>query len=157
MEVKLPELIAVVGVITSAAGTVAQIAGQSEAASASRRAEELRRKQMDLQATRERRNALREAIARQAEIESAGVAANASYGSSVAGAVGGVSGALASRQQGINVGQEIGAGIFDANAQAASGQSMSMFGSGLSSLGGTIINNAATIKRIGTALANPNR
>lgn len=158
-------IIAAVGVAASVAGTAVgvmasqqQAQAQKKAIAAQQQAEAARKKQMDLDAQRKRREIVKEQI----KARSQALATTSAQGANGEGssALGGVEGQL-SQQAGsatlaVNQNQEIGADIFAANAagfraqsQAASAGAMAGFGNGLSSFGGAITNNAKTIARIG--------
>lgn len=130
--------LAIIGLGASLVGGAVQASGQRKAAKASQRAERLRETQMNLEAQREKRKTVREAALARAQALNAGVSQGAQFGTSLQGGQGAISSAAASRQQGISQGQEIGAGIFRANADIAKGQSMAALGGGISSLGGSL-------------------
>lgn len=142
----------VAGTAASIGGTVASTLQAQEAAEAQRRAEALRERQMRLNATRERREIIRQAMINRAF----GLNAQASSGAEVAGssAYGGLLGGnttaaqnslLASRQN-----EEIGAGIFQANADASSAEANSRTFGSAAGLGNILANNNLQLARIST-------
>ena len=131
---------------------------QQAAIAAQQEAEKLRKEQMDLDATRRRREVLRSSIAARSASLAVTTAQGAAYegGSSLPGAYGSISGRAGVNAAGINQNQELGTGIFDAHqdqlaayGRAANAQSKQAMWQGLGSLGGAIINNAGTIGQIG--------
>ena len=157
--------IAIAGLALGAYGTYQQYqssqkqAGfQAQAISEQRRAEEQRRRSMELDATRRRRELIRRAIA--ARSSSVNIAANqgaAQPGSSaIPGAFGGIQGRTGVDILGVTQNREIGRSIFDANAgssyayqQAAIAGGDAAFGSGLRSLGGAFVTAQAPLNRVG--------
>jgi len=119
----------------TAVGVGVQVKGQRDAAKASRRSEALRKRQADLESSRERRKVVRQAVIARSQALSGATAQGSQGGSGLQGTMGHISSQSSSNLLGINQGQEIGAGIFKANSDIASGQSMSALGSGISSLG----------------------
>lgn len=158
-------VIAATGLAISAAGAATQYVGQQKQAKAQKQAiaaqqeaENTRRRQMELDANRKKREAIRqEMIQRSQAVATATNQGAASEGSS---ALAGVEGMLAAQTGGtvkaINQNVELGTDIFNSNAQvsaaqgrAASGASQASTGSGISSLGGALVNNSKTIAKIG--------
>jgi lysyl-tRNA synthetase class II len=135
--------------IFSAAGSVASIFGTMETYKGQQKAEELRKNQMKLEASRARREQVRKTQAATAKATAAAWNQGAGTSSALAGGVAQI------RNQGqrnviaINQDEKIGEGIFDANKQIARGQMMQSLGSGISSLGNAFASNAGTITRIG--------
>lgn len=158
-------IIAGIGLAVSAAGTATSYMGAQKQAKGQKRAqmgqalaEQARKKQMDLDSARKRRETIRQAnIQRsQALATAAAQGATGEGGSALAGIEGTISGEMGRNILAINQNQEIGQEVFDANAitaqgqsQAAKGATMANTGSGITSLGGAITNNAGTIAKIG--------
>lgn len=151
----LTTIIAGIGLAVGAAGTVAQVSAANKQADAAERAERLREKQMNLEAMRSRRAAIRNSLRARSLALTSATAQGAQFGSGLPGGFGQIGQQTGENITGINQGQEIGAGIFDANADYASAGALAAFGSGLSSLGGSLISNAGTISRIGTFFGSP--
>lgn len=146
----LTTIIAGIGVAAGLAGTAMQVSAASQAADASKRAERLRERQMNLESNRQRLAAIRASLrARSAALTSA-TAQGAASGSGLQGGYGQIGQATGENIVGVNQAQEIGAGIFTANRDSATAQSLVAFGGGLSSLGGSLIDNSATIGRVAT-------
>ncbi len=143
-------IIAGVGLAIGAAGTVASVAGANAAADASKRAEALREKQMNLESARQRRAVIRNMLKARATSLVNATIQGAAGGSALPGAYGQINQQAGENTLGINQGQEIGAGVFSANRDSAGASSLVAFGGGLSSLGGSLIDNSATIGRVAT-------
>lgn len=134
-------------------------ASQQQAIVAQQEAEALRKQQMDLDATRRRREILRQSVAARSASLAVTTAQGAAYegGSALPGAYGSISGRTNVNLAGINQNQELGGGIFEAHSNqltayknAANYQSQASMWQGVSSLGGSLLNNAGTIGQIGT-------
>lgn len=146
-------IIAGVGIAAAVAGSAVSVNASNQATAASKRAEALRERQMQLEAARSRRQVVRNMLrARSAALVGA-TAQGASGGSGLAGGYGQIGQQSGENMTGINQGTEIGAGIFSANRDYANAQSLVSFGQGLSSLGGTLMNNSGTIGRVGSYMS----
>ena len=144
-----------VGTAATAYGTYQQVQGAKKVDAANRqmialqqKQDDLRQKQMELDATRRRRQTVREMLRARSMALATATAQNVSQGSVLPGAYGGISGQTGVNQLGISQNEEIGAGIFDLNRQISatgfarsSGQTQIATGAGISSLGGAIIQN----------------
>lgn len=128
-------IIAGIGVAAGLAGTAVQYSGQ-------RKAEKAQKKAAELQANRDRRSQIRQAMLARSRALSAGAATGSFFGSSLQGGLGSLSSQTATNLAGINQGQEIG-------AQISSGNSMANLGGAISSLGGAVVQNSQTIGRVG--------
>lgn len=157
-------IVAGVGIAASIAGTAvaytgaqAQAKAQKQALAAQQQAEEERKKAMNLDAMRKKREQIRQMQIARSQALATTNAQGASDGSGLEGAYGGISGRVGDNTLGIQQNQEIGNNIFAANSRynaaqsdyASAGASVSM-GSGLSSIGGMLMNNAGTIGKIGS-------
>lgn len=140
-----------VGGVVSYSSQQSMIAKQT---AASKRAENSREQQMQLDAQRRRRQAVREGLLARSMAVSAGANQGASYGSGVAAGVGTAIAAGLENQQGVNSGQILGSRIFQANRDyfeaTQQGQFGMALGQGISALGGAIASNAGAITRLGT-------
>lgn len=157
--------IGAVGTALSAAGTIAgvagqfqQAAGQRKAQNAQKRAEALREAQMRLESDRKRRETIRQQQIARANALATTTAQGAAGegGSALAGAEGTISGEAGRNIQAITSNEYIGAGIFQANRDAAAGSAMaarggtiSSLGSGVASLGSQIVNKQKETARVG--------
>jgi hypothetical protein len=130
------------------------VAGQSAAADAAADAEKLRKKQMNLDVMRRRREIIRESqVARGLALNNA-ASQGASEGSGIAGGLAQISATAASGQSALNQNLEIGNKIFAANIKAAKAQKTVAFGQGLQQVGGTLMANSDKIEKIGGSLFN---
>jgi len=156
-------IIAAIGVAAGIAGTAVSYAGQQQAASAQKKvlasqqaAEASRQTQMNLDATRKKREILRQAqIARAAAVSTAN-AQGAGDTSALEGAQGAIAGQSGVNLTGVAQNQELGNNIFAANAQTGAARiqeagagALSAAGSGISSLGGALVKYSGTIAKIG--------
>lgn len=142
-------IIAGIGAATTLAGTAVGVVGQMQSISASKKAEKLRKQQMDLDSARERREIARRAILARSQALTAGADQGATYGSGLAGGLAQITGEQARSTVAVNQNQTIGAGIFRANAQRAQGESIQSFGQGLQGFGGMLMDNSQLFGRVG--------
>lgn len=145
-------IIAAVGVAASIGGTVASVMGANKQADAQEKAEKLRKTQADLESARQRRDIARKAMAARAEALNNAASQGAQNGSGLQGGYGQIQGQAGNSMVASNENQQIGGQMFQANAAAASGAQMASFGSGLGSLGGTLIGNSEMFGRVGSYL-----
>lgn len=138
----------ILGATAAAAGTATTVHGQQVQAVAEQKAEKFRKAQMNLDVQRRRREIIREAqVARGLALNNA-AGQGASEGT---GLQGGLNQIAANESQGLTAQRQnlaIGSKIFDANAQAAKGQSIAAFGSGAQNIGGTLMDNNTKIAQI---------
>lgn len=127
-------------------GMYQQAKGARLQAQASQRAETLRLKQMNLQAARERRSSLRQAIVARAQALSAATSQGAGQGSGLQGGYGQIGGQLGNNMQGTSQGQQIGQGMFEANSMATRGQQYQSIGAGFSNFGNFLMGNYGTLR-----------
>lgn len=135
-------------------GTVLQIKGQATAAAASKKAEDARKRQMNLEADRMRRQAIREAIVARATALSNATTQGAQDSSGLAGGIAQVTGQEGRNILGINQNQEIGNIIFDQNAKMAQGNSLANLGSSVQGFGSMIGQYTPQLTRIGNYYNN---
>jgi len=127
--------IAIIGAVASAVGTGVSAYGQMKAADAQRKQERIRRRQMELEAARRKRQILREAALQKAQSTAAGYAQGAGGSSALAGAVGGISQQAGSGVLAVNQGQQLGQQMFAANMAESRANMVGNIGGGISSLG----------------------
>ena len=108
---------------------------------------------MNLEATRQRRQVIRQSLVARGQAINSATAQGAAEGSGLAGGLAQVSGQANTNIGNINASQDLGSQMFSANRQASRGATMSSVGSGLSSLGGALFNNQQQIGRLGTYFA----
>lgn len=119
-------------------GGVLSFIGQQQQAAAMAKAEKARETQMNLDAMRKKRAALRESlIARQVALNNA-TNQGAAAGSGLPGGYGQIQGIAGQNIQGINQDQQLGQQIFAANRQYASAGMLTGFGSMLGDMSGAI-------------------
>jgi hypothetical protein len=162
--------VAGVGAVVSYSGAQANAAATKAASDASvnaqKETEVLRQKQMNLDATRRKREIIRASVAARSAALAQTTASGAAGvgGSSLAGAYGSIAGRTGVNTLGVSQNQEIGNSMFDvhqrqltayqaAAASAADAQGLMALGSGLSSIGGAVLSNAGTIGKVGTFLS----
>lgn len=125
-------------------------------------AEDARQKQLNLDATRRKREIIRQSIAARSMALTQTTAQKAQYGSALPGAYGSISGRTGVNTLGVGQNQELGNTIFGANQgvlsgyrQAAAAGSLGALGGGMTSLGGAVLNNLGAITKIGTYVSTP--
>lgn len=144
-------------------GQQAQAAANQESLAAQRKAEEERKKAMELDSTRRTREMIRQQIASRSIglSQATNQGANAEGSSAVPGVYGGASGRMGVNQLGNNQNLEIGRNIFGfnmeqsyASSRAAAAGSSAAMGAGMLSLGNGLMRNVDTISRVGTWLGS---
>lgn len=140
---------AVAGLVLSAIGTGIGVYGQMQSNNAAKEAEAQRQKQLTLDSMRQRRDVVRNLLLTRAQAVSTAAQQGATGGSALPGAFGQIAGVAGRSTQGITQNQDIGNSIFAANRKAFDASTISGFGSGLTSLGGVLMNDAGTIQRVG--------
>lgn len=151
-------VVGAIGLAVSAAGTVIGYSSQqkmiAQQTAASKKAENSRQQQMQLDSANRRRQSVREAIVARSLGLAAGTNAGAQYGSGVAAATGQATAQGAENQQVVNSSEILGSRVFAANRQyfnaTQKGQAGMALGEGLSAIGGAIVNNAGTINQLGS-------
>jgi hypothetical protein len=151
------------GLALSAAGTGIQFAASQEAASAQQKAvhaeqqaEEARKVQMNLEASRQKRQIIRQGLLARAQATATATNQGAQFGSALPGALGAITGQTGYNYQGVSAQQSVGnylfaqnQDIFAARRQEAAAGELGAIGGGLSSLGGAFTKNLGPISRIG--------
>lgn len=152
----------IIGTAVSLAGAVIGYSAQqkmiNQQAAASKKAENSREQQMQLDASHRRRQAVRESIIARATALSIGTSQGAGEGSGVAGAMGNAISMGVENVKTTNATEILGSRVFDANREyfeaTRKGQAGMALGQGLQSLGGALVSNAGTIQQIGTYFGN---
>lgn len=140
---------------TAVAGTAYGIAEGQQAADASKRAEELRKKQLRLKQQEQQRQAIRESQLARANSASNIVGQTGTLeGSIFANVASANSAALGTNLGGINAAANIGLGIFDANAAYAQASANASAGQNIAAFGKDLFNSGPAIGRIGSTLFN---
>ena len=152
MAIATSTVIAAVGLAVAAAGAGVSYYGTQQQAKASEKAEELRKKQVNLESYRRRRQILREMIVNQATARSnAAVQGVAGGDSAIQGAQAQQTSSAAMNINAVNQSQSISSGIFDANKAYAAGQVTSAWGGNIQSVGGAMFQNSEKIARVGAS------
>lgn len=134
--------------VAGVAGTAVSALGQAKAARAARQAEALRQRQMNLEAARARRQTVRQAIIARGQALTTASAQGASEGSGIAGGTASITAQAGQNVQATNQNQNIGAGIFSANRDIASGQTMASIGGAIQGFGQTLAQNYDVNRRV---------
>lgn len=138
---------------------------QEESIAIQQRSEALRQQQMNLDATRRKREIVRTALAQRAAAltTTTNQGASGPGGSSLAGAYGSIAGREGVNELGVSQNQELGNSMFTNNRAllqsyrgAAAAATMGALGSGISSLGNALVKNQGTIGKIGDYFFGPN-
>ena len=153
-----PEIALVAQVIGAAAtvgGTAYGAVQTSQASAASKKAEQLRKRQMELELSQKRRAAIRQFQQQRANAAANIQGATGSLeGSAFGGAVGGYTSTLGTQLGEYSQAGAIGSGIFDANAAYSEASAGASFGSAVSSFGKDLFQSGPAIGRIGATLFN---
>ncbi len=134
--------------LISLAGIGAQLYGQNLQYHASEKAEQARKNQMNLEATRQRREEIRRAQVGRAQATASAYNQGAGKSSALQGGIAQITNQADRNIVAINQDQSLANDIFDANKLSAKGGYISSLGSGLQSLSGAIANNADTFTRL---------
>lgn len=143
-----------VGSAAAVAGAGASIYGNIRSAEASKRAENLRQKQMELQHMREIRQIFRQSQNARAVALSNAVGSGAKESSALPGGYGQIAGAAGAMTTAANENLDIGRGLFSANRDTATGKEIAGVGGGLYQLGKDVIGSSEAIGRIGSTYFN---
>lgn len=153
--------VAAVGAGTSVYGAVKSNEANKEKIAAEQQSEDLRKQQMELDASRRRREVVRQSVMARAQAESTTTEQGASIGSSLPGAFGSISGRTGVNTLGINQNEQIGQGMFAANMEglnasrdAANASTISSIGGGMTTLGNAALTNAGQIYKVGDWVAS---
>lgn len=139
---------AAIAAITTAVGTGVATVGTIKQARGAEAAEALRKRQMDLQVARDRRQAIRQATVARATALSNATAQGAGEGSGIQGGTAQIANQLNQNIQGLNQSQDIGNKMFSANRQISRGATMSSIGGTIQGIGGWIADNYDVNKRV---------
>lgn len=146
-----------VGAYVQYQGQQAAAAAQEKSTAAQQRAEAARQRQMELEASRRKREIIRQGVLQRAQTTAAAVASGAQFGSGLPGALGGATGQQNYNVQGVEHSQAVGQEIFGANQQLlgarreeAQAGATTALGGGLSSFGSRLVSNLGSINRLAT-------
>lgn len=140
------------GTLAGIGGTLAQVSGANKAAKGAERAEELRKAQMDIEATRSRRQIMRQALVARSDALSNATSQGAALGSGLAGGLAQVNNEAGVATTASNQNQALGTQMFGINRSIARAQTQQSTGQGISSLGGALVKNQQEIGRLGAYL-----
>ena len=138
----------VVSAIAGAVGTIGTLVHQRKAAKAAKRAERARQRQMNLEAMRQKRSLLRQAMLERSKIVASAESAGIGGSSPVSGSLGSTASITAGNVGAVNQNQQIGNEIFAANYQRINAQSAANAWSGFSSLASSLFSNIGTLSRV---------
>jgi hypothetical protein len=150
------------GMYQSYQGQKRQAASQQEAIRLQQQMDDQRKKAMELDAMRRKREMIRQSIAARsmALATTTALGASAEGSSALPGSYGGIQGRTGVNELGVNQNLEIGRSMFGlqrgvsaAYQNAASAGSQVAMGQGLSSLGGTLLKNLDTFGRVGSFMS----
>lgn len=144
----IPIIIGIAGLGLAAYGTVTQMNAASDMSDAQKRADELRARQMELEAERKKKETIRQAQVARATALATANAQGARESSGLFGGYGQISGDATQDITGVNNNLVLGRGIFAANASYADAQSQYYMGGGLSSLGGQMVSSMGAVGRL---------
>jgi hypothetical protein len=125
-----------------------QVFGQMQQAEAMKDAEKLRRRQMNLEAGRARREQIRRAQVARASATSNAVAQGAQFSSALEGGKAQVTQEANRNIVAIEQDRKIGSEIFKANERSAEAGKLVALGGGVSSLGGAVSSMSGTLTRL---------
>lgn len=137
------------GTVGGLVGTAMQVKGANEATAGQKTAEDIRKAQMEVEAVRQRRQIIRQALVQRADVLTNATAQGGQGGSGLAGGLAAVSSQRGSNITNVNQSTDIGNQMFSANRRISAGQTMASTGSGISSLGGALVKNQDAIGRLG--------
>lgn len=140
--------VAGVAALLSVAGTGLQVFGQFKQAEAAKDAEKMRRKQMNLEAARAKREQIRRAQVGMATATANAVTQGAQFSSALVGGKGQIANEAGRNIQAIEQDRGIGNNIFKANERYAEAGKYIALGGGISSLGGAVSSMSGTIQRL---------
>jgi hypothetical protein len=155
-------LFAILGGLTQLGGLGLNFLGMSQANAAAKkqaqleqRAEEVRSRQVQLEAQRQRRQVIRQALAKQAQARVIATNEGAQSGSALQGVENAISNQASGAIQNTNAAVENAKTMFGINAEIsrariaqAEGNQTSQLGTGLSSLGGNLMQNSGTFNKL---------
>lgn len=146
--------IGLVGAGIGAYGAVKQAQGARTLAAQQQKAETIREAQTNVEATRNRRSMIRQAVLARAQAVNNATQQGAEGGSGLQGGQAQISSEANSAIVATNQNQDISSNMFATNRAIAGAQSTMATGSGISSLGQAIVKNSGEIGRVGSYLFN---
>lgn len=140
--------IAGVAALLSLAGTGMQVFGAMKQAEAAKDAEKMRRRQMNLEAARAKREQIRRAQVARASAVANAVTQGAENSSALEGGKAQIANEAGRNMVAIEQDRKLGANIFKANERYAEAGKLSALGGGVSSLGGAVSSMSGTLTRL---------
>lgn len=144
----LTTIIGAVGLGLSGLSTVQQVSAQREASEAQNRAENIRKAQVDMEAQRQRRSAIRQAQVAQATATQTATNQGAAQGSGLQGGLAQISGQMGDRISNVNISQGLSDNMFEANAQRDQALGRANTWNAVGNMGNRITDNRETIGRV---------
>ena len=136
-------------------GMVVSAYGQYGQYKAQRKADALRQRQVQLEATRLKREQLRKAQVARAQATARAYNQGAGESSALAGGLSQITGQTGRAVTAINQDAKLSEGLFNINSEYAKAGAISNIGEGITSIGNTIAGNADTINRASASLFKP--
>ena len=133
----------------SAVGTLTSVAGSFIQYGAAQKAEKRREMQMELEASRARREQIRKAQVATAAAKATAMNQGAGYTSALSGGIAQIQGTANRNVAAINQDEALAKDIFDANRRASFGGMVSSLGSGISNLGSAFSSGTSTLMKQG--------
>lgn len=143
-----------IGTVISAAGTAGSLYANAQGSEASKRAEALRKQQLELDNRRRVMSLLREAQANRSRAITSATANGLIQSSALEGGLGSIGTQNASNVNAQFENYSIGSQIFDANAQYSEARAMSTNFGAVTDFGKSLFTNSERIGRIGETLFN---
>lgn len=147
--------LAVAGTATSIFGGFQSNSAQKDAIKAQQKAEAIRERAITLDASRRRREIIRQGMILRSQALATGVARGAQDGSALPGSFAQIGGQVSFNLAGVNENEQLGHELFaanrellDARMKQGDAETISNVGRGLSSLGGAVIGNLGAIDRL---------
>jgi hypothetical protein len=144
-----------IGVASSLAGTAVSFMGQMNAQKEAKKQAAIARTQVNLEASRNRRQIIRQAMIARSEATSNATAQGAAKGSGLAGGLAQATAESGANVSNVNLGQQLSEQMYKSKIRASNAETLSSIGSGLSSLGGAFTTNQQEIGRLGEYATTP--
>jgi len=138
---------AAVGAIAAIAGSVFGFMGQKKQAKAAEKAEKARKAQMQVEAARARREALRKQNVLRGQALATASNQGAQFSSALAGAQAQITGAAARESNAISSNEATGSRLFAYNKEYAAGSDLISLGQGIASIGGSLADAIPALSR----------
>lgn len=147
--------LAIAGTATKTLGSILGSSAQKHVIADQQRAEQIRERAMELDASRRRREMIRQGMIQRAQALATGVAQGANFGTAIPSAYAQIGGQVAFGLEGVTKNEQLGRELFATNRdllgarqEQANAESITAIGSGLSSLGGAVIGNLGPINNL---------